>query len=210
MADCMLEAIPLPHHDHHPDEIPQPPPERPRVEKIPGKRRMRRRMQLEYLLSLEKDVEEDVVYHRSQPLLESEELLRAYLNGAHRKTKPKSALPKGPPRMREAVRGWLRIERRLRIWIRKADADLVHHVDSLVRQWIASDADSVLEPMVPGVVSPSTILRIPTCVVDPAVVKAIAQFYAARLIQSDDTFIVLRRPQPHHRLLHEANLFDVI
>eukprot|EP00635_Sarcinochrysidales_sp_CCMP3193_P007980 CAMPEP_0118904560 /NCGR_PEP_ID=MMETSP1166-20130328/8973_1 /TAXON_ID=1104430 /ORGANISM="Chrysoreinhardia sp, Strain CCMP3193" /LENGTH=224 /DNA_ID=CAMNT_0006843817 /DNA_START=183 /DNA_END=857 /DNA_ORIENTATION=- len=224
MTDCM-DALPLPPAPSVAPRVVSSPPVTPtRVERVPGKRRLRRKAQLEYLLSLERPVvsddAEDLLYRSndaSKQLIENEDLLRKFLNGATLRTQP----PRGPPRQgqfgrpAEARRGWLRVERKLRPCLKKAKTrDLLGHVDSLISRWIANadtdEVNEVFEPTVPCVASRSSVLRIPTCVVEPQIAKGLAQFYGSRVLKEEKDFIVLRRPNPRHRLQHDATIYDVL
>mmetsp|Transcript_11767 Transcript_11767/g.35295 ORF Transcript_11767/g.35295 Transcript_11767/m.35295 type:complete len:231 (+) Transcript_11767:269-961(+) len=227
--EFMLQALPLPRGEgNNPKEesVERPRaaerPERPRAERKPGKRRTRRAAQLEYLLSVARDAEdeeEEVSYPNASDdaarLIENDELLRKWLNGSQgRKHFPKkSPSVRGPPRLCEARRGWLRVERKLRPWVRRlylSEDRVVYDVEALVSRWIdAEDDQRVLE--FPGVASRAPILRVPTCVVDAHVVHAIAQFHGCRVLPASlPDFVVLRRPQPHHRLNHNASIRDVL
>ena len=219
-GEGLLEEIPLPYGPPERPSLRPFPSLAPPVERVPGKRRRRREAQLEFLLKLGAATEEDDLYHVSHDtkhLIEDESKLRAFLNGAN--LPPRKAPPqtfRGPPHLREANRGWLRVERKLRTWLRRFRYGL-DDVDGLLKQWIAADDDGVpvdvpvVEPMVPGIASRAPILRVPTCVVDKRLVSALGQFYGCKIIQQKDTdFVVLKRPNTHQRLKYGATIHDIL
>jgi len=221
----------------------------PRVPRLPGKRRQRRREMFECLAAQaakvgapgncdSSDDDDDAVDPRtfrahSKRLIDDPEALRAFLNGATLRAKdgrePVAIPRRGPPRLREATRGWLRVERRLRPGLRRGarlDEPAVRGLERLVLEWLAAgaatematdalggaaarEATVVPEPTVPGVASAALVLRVPTCVVDARLIRALAQFHGCPNA-CEAPCVVLKRPRPEHRLRHGASVYDVL
>lgn len=220
-GDVMLSPLPPPEaRSEVASEDVNPEPriiEAPRV-KVLGKRRQRRREQQLVLQRLLENVDEDDVVEPplsqltdyAKRMIDDEEALNRFLNGARAPVSPSINCERRDrrlcPRDREARRGWLRVERCLRSWLRrhaKHNFDSVAVVETIIDGWLQSDGDTAS--------APAHALRIPAAVVDRRIVHALAQFHGCQSRADPSDFVVLSRPRNDDALLrHGAGVRDAL
>lgn len=184
-------------------------PASPRV-KVLSKRRQRRReqqLQLERILEeLESDEEDEQTPSRdyAKRLIDDSEALGRFLNGARPSQLPRRsrASKRLCERDREAKRGWLRIERCLRCWLRRyaqRDLEAVAAAEALLSDLLGAAEDPPA--------AEAAFLRLPIAVVETRLVMSIAQFHGCSARVDDADFLVLQRRAP---LSHGATVSDAL
>mmetsp|Transcript_18319 Transcript_18319/g.23841 ORF Transcript_18319/g.23841 Transcript_18319/m.23841 type:complete len:235 (-) Transcript_18319:805-1509(-) len=195
----------------------------------PGKRRARRKAQLDYILrefSTSNDNEDSGTsssYYEPREdfknLIQNEEMLRKFLNGglplknrrcliSHRRRQ------RGPPRFLQAQARWLQLERGLRSWFRRyalRNPDLIEQLEQSITSWIDNENQFNNEPLAFALQDAP----------DRRLIYTLAKFHGCQL-SVDHDFLILARPRlpntdtiTREGLLHQhhqnnLSVFDII
>lgn len=185
----------------------------PRPKKL-GKRRQRRHEQEVFLEQLLEDLGEsdgDEV-PAAKHLLDDEVLLGRFLSGARlRLPQPRRSSSRNlSPRAREAKRGWLRVARCERTWLRRyarTHLNAIEAVEDLLTSWLVADDFLDDAPLT----ARASVLRVPADVLDPRLVLLLAQFHGCLAKRAYPDTVIVRRPDDDATLLrHGSRIGDVV
>lgn len=175
-----------------------------------GKRRQRRLEQQQFFSRImeedEEDDDEDVHRHHSdyaKRMIDDDVALGRFLNGASLvvlRGRPNKNF-RGTGREREARRGWLRMERGMRAWLRRysrRDFASVATIETVVLEWISRNDSHV-------------VLRLPTTMVlDRRIAHSVAQFHGCTSHTEANDECVSLSLNRHALLRHDARIADAL
>lgn len=178
-----------------------------------GRRRQRRHEQEAFLVQLLEDLDgsdgDDVP--AAKHLLDDEVLLGRFLSGARlRPPQPRGSVRNLSPRAREAKRGWLRVARCERTWLRRYARTHLHAIEAvedLLTSWLVADDFLDDAPLT----AKASVLRVPADVLEPRLVTLLAQFHGCWAKRAYPDAVVVRRPDDDAALLrHGCTISDAL